>query len=123
MVKIIGICSGKGGVGKTVLASNLGISLQKMDKKVAIIDFNFTTPHLSLHFGIFSQDVTFNNFLRDEVDIKEAIYNHESGLDIVPSSLELTKIKNLNIHVLNKWINIIVGYKAFDSGLFCLVDN
>jgi cell division ATPase MinD len=94
MVRIINICSGKGGVGKTVVATNLGIALQEMYKKVAIIDFNFTTPHLSLYFGLFSYPITLNNFLRNEVELEKTIYNHPSGLSVIPASLDLIDIVN-----------------------------
>jgi cell division ATPase MinD len=94
MVKIISICSGKGGVGKTVVASNLSVALTKLKKRVIILDFNFTTPHLSLYFGLFSNPITLNNFLRNEVELIETVYNHPVGLDIVPSSLNLIDIVN-----------------------------
>ncbi len=94
MVKIISVCSGKGGVGKTVVASNLAMSLTRLKKRVVILDFNFTTPHLSLYFGLFSYPLTLNSFLRNEVNLEETVYNHPSGLDIVPSSLDLVDIVN-----------------------------
>ena len=96
MVKIISICSGKGGVGKTVVASNLSVALTKLKKRVVTLDFNFTTPHLSLYFGLFSNPITLNSFLRNEAELHEAVYNHPIGLDIVPSSLDLIDIVNAN---------------------------
>lgn len=95
IVRIISVCSGKGGVGKTVIASNLAVALRRTKKKVAVIDFNFTTPHLGLYFGLFSYPITLNNFLRKEVEFEEAIYNHpDTGLGIVPASLDLIDIVN-----------------------------
>ena len=38
MTRIIGVVSGKGGVGKTTLVSNLGASLAKEGYNVAIVD-------------------------------------------------------------------------------------
>jgi cell division ATPase MinD len=97
MVRIINVCSGKGGVGKTVVASNLGIALQKFYKKVAVIDLNLTTSHLSLYFGIFSYPKTLNHFLRNETRLEDAIYIHSSGLRIIPASLELEEIIDINV--------------------------
>ena len=54
MVRVINICSGKGGVGKTTVAANLGAALQKFGRKVAVIDCNLTTAHLGLYLGIYS---------------------------------------------------------------------
>ncbi len=97
MVRIIDICSGKGGVGKTVVASNLGVALQKFYKKTAVIDFNFTTSHLSLYFGIYSHPITLNHVLRNEARLEEAIYSHHSGLKIVPGSLKLRDIIDIDV--------------------------
>ena len=100
MVRIIDVCSGKGGVGKTVVASNLGVALQKFYKKAAVIDFNFTTSHLSLYFGIYSHPITLNHVLRNEAKLEEAIYSHHSGLKIVPGSLRLRDIIDVDINSL-----------------------
>ncbi|MFH0929013.1 MAG: cell division ATPase MinD [Candidatus Aenigmatarchaeota archaeon] len=97
MVRIISIVSGKGGVGKTTLAANLGVALQKYNKKVAVIDFNITTSHLSLYFDMYKCPLTLNNFLRNEVKLEDAIYSHESGLSVVPASLKLNDVVNLDV--------------------------
>ena len=97
MVRIINICSGKGGVGKTTIAANLGVALQKYNKKIAVIDFNITTSHLGLYFDMYSCPATLNNFLRNEVKIEDVVYKHPSGLDVVPASLKIDDIVNINV--------------------------
>ena len=97
MVRIINISSGKGGVGKTTVAANLGIALKKHFNKVAVIDFNITTSHLGIYFDIFSSRITLNNFLRNEAKIEDAIYTHNSGLDVVPASLRVNDIVNVDV--------------------------
>jgi septum site-determining protein MinD len=97
MVRIIDVCSGKGGVGKTTITANLGVALQKFNKKVAVIDFNFTTSHLSLYFDMYSFPITLNNFLRNEAKLENAIYDHASGLKVVPASLQIKEIVNIDV--------------------------
>lgn len=104
MVRIIDVCSGKGGVGKTVVASNLGIALQKLYKKTAIIDFNFTTSHLSLYFGIYSHPLTLNSFLRSEAKLEDVIYNHQSGLKIISGSLKIKDIIDIDVNNLRNML-------------------
>ncbi len=97
MVRIIDVCSGKGGVGKTTVVANLGFGLQKFGRKVAIVDCNLTTSHLGLYFDLYSSPMTINSFLRNEARLEDIIYSHPTGLKIVPASLELKDIVNIDV--------------------------
>lgn len=50
--KVIGIVSGKGGVGKTMVSSMLATSMQRMGKNVGILDADITGPSVPKAFGI-----------------------------------------------------------------------
>ncbi len=99
MVRVISILSGKGGVGKTTLVSNLGVSLAKEGKNVAIVDANLTGANLGLHFGLLSYPVSIHDVMRNDALITDAMYKHPSGVDIIPASLSIehidTEPKNL----------------------------
>jgi septum site-determining protein MinD len=97
LTRVISVISGKGGVGKTTLVSNLGASLVKRGKNVIILDGNVTTPNLSLHLGIPFYPVTLHDVLSNNVPIESAIYHHESGLKIVPASLSAESVKDVNL--------------------------
>jgi len=92
MVRIIGVVSGKGGVGKTTLVSNLGVALAQEGKKVAIIDANLTGANLGLHFGLISYPTSLHDVMRDEAVITEAMYKHPSGVNIIPASLSIEDV-------------------------------
>ncbi|MBN2203071.1 MAG: cell division ATPase MinD [Candidatus Aenigmarchaeota archaeon] len=93
----IGIISGKGGVGKTTIVSNLGAALaKKFNKNVAVVDCNLTTSHLSLSLGMYYCPVTLNHLLRGETELKEAMYEHPSGMKIVPASIRLGEIEGVD---------------------------
>jgi septum site-determining protein MinD len=89
------VISGKGGVGKTTSAVNLGFSFNDLGKEVVIVDANLTTPNLGLHLGSPIVPVTLNHVLNGEAKAEEAIYEHESGTKIMPSSLSINDLKNL----------------------------
>ena len=50
--KVIGIVSGKGGVGKSLVSSLLAISKKSAGKKVALMDADITGPSIPKAFGI-----------------------------------------------------------------------
>ncbi|MFN6992432.1 MAG: AAA family ATPase, partial [Fervidobacterium sp.] len=81
MTRVIGVLSGKGGVGKTTIVANLSAALTfKFNKKVTVIDCNLTTSHLGMHFGIFHYPKTFNDFLKGSSPIADVIFPHGTGV-------------------------------------------
>jgi len=98
-MRVIGVVSGKGGVGKTTLVANLGTTLVKhFGKSVAILDTNLSTPNLSMHFGLDYFSVTLREVLNKNVPILESVYIHpHTGLRIIPAPINLDKnhLKNL----------------------------
>lgn len=119
MGRIIVVNSGKGGVGKTTTAINLGASLNKLNKEVIIVDANLNTPNIGLQLGAPIVPVTLNHVLNGKATIDEAIYEHHSGTKIVPSSLSVKELTNFNTKKLGKVIEELgnlAEYVIVDSG-------
>jgi septum site-determining protein MinD len=118
MARVIVINSGKGGVGKTTTAINLGASLNKLNKEIIIVDANLNTPNIGLQLGAPIVPVTLNHVLKGKADVEEAVYEHSSGTKIVPSSLsvkELTKFNTKKIPDVIKKLKGICDYVIIDS--------
>jgi septum site-determining protein MinD len=118
MARIIVINSGKGGVGKTTTAINLGASLNKLNKEVIIVDANLNTPNVGLQLGAPIVPVTLNHVLKGKADIEDAIYEHSSGTKIIPASLsvkELTKFNTKKIPEIAKHLGTLCDYVIIDS--------
>ncbi len=118
MKKILVITSGKGGVGKTTTAINLGAAINYFGKNVLIVDGNLSTPNIGLHLNSPEVPINLNHVLLGKADPTEAIYEHESGLKILPSSLsikELKKIKPEKIKDFKENFSEIADYVIVDS--------
>lgn len=88
MARNIGIISIKGGVGKTSLTAALGAALTKeFNKKVLLVDANFSAPNLALHLGLIDPEVTLHHVLSDKVNVENSIYESEHGFHLIPGSI------------------------------------
>lgn len=98
MGKIIGVISIKGGVGKTSAVAALGAALaNEFNKKVLLIDANFSAPNLALHLGLVEPKVTLHHVLSKRTNINKAIYESEHNLHIIPCSLIYKEINPLKL--------------------------
>jgi len=50
--KVIGVISGKGGVGKSIVTSMLAVLMRRLDHRVAILDADITGPSIPKLFGL-----------------------------------------------------------------------
>jgi len=108
MTRIIGVVSGKGGVGKTTVVTNLSTALStKFQKSTTVIDCNVTASHLSMHFGAYVLPYTLNNVLKNEVSIEQAMYKHNTGVKVLPASLNLSDLVGVDISILDEKIKNI----------------
>ncbi len=118
MAKIYAIISGKGGVGKTTSAINIGTSLNKLGEDVVILDANLTTPNVGIHLGAPIVPVTLNHVLNNQAKLEDAIYEHESGTKIIPASLSLKETKKIKYNKLadvTKKLKKITNHVLIDS--------
>lgn len=67
MPKVWAVGGGKGGVGKSLVTSSLGILLAQSGKKVLIIDADFGAANLHTFFGVQGAKTSLSNFLKGEV--------------------------------------------------------
>ncbi len=109
MTRFICISSGKGGVGKTTLASNLAAVLGKMGKDVIVIDANVTTPNLGMHLGLPLHPKTLQDVMRGDARLYEAVYEHPLGMKVIPSGISIDDLRNLNPDNLKRVFDILTG--------------
>src|SRR6056297_1525126 len=91
--RIVGLISGKGGVGKTTLTVNLGIALQQMGKKVTIVDADFLASNLGVYLGRYDHPVKIQDVLNGNADVESAIFRHPTGVKAITCSNEIDKVE------------------------------
>ena len=88
----IAIASGKGGTGKSVISTNLGVVLAKAGKNVLILDADLKMANISLLMDLEYPEITLSEVLSGEVDLKDAIYE-KYGVRILSAGIPLSKVK------------------------------
>jgi septum site-determining protein MinD len=86
--RIILICSGKGGVGKTTLTANLGIALARLGKRTVVLDADFGLRNLDLLLGLENRIVyTAQEVLAETCRLEQALVKHkqEPNLALLPA--------------------------------------
>lgn len=118
MSKLITITSGKGGVGKTTSSINLATALNAFGKETIIVDANLTTPNVGLHLGAPIVPISLNHVLLGKAKIEDAIYEHESGTKIIPSSLSVNELRRINhkrLKEVGKKLRKMADFVIYDS--------
>lgn len=118
MVKFISVLSGKGGVGKTTSAINLGVALYKLGADVVVIDGNLSSPNLSLHLGDTYFPVTIHDVMSRDEPIQNAMYRSKTGLKIIPADISVDSMRFVDFEKLKKSIHdlhLLVDYVLIDG--------
>ncbi|BAW30816.1 MAG TPA: cell division ATPase MinD [Methanothermobacter sp.] len=108
MTRVITVASGKGGVGKTIIAANLAVALASYGENVVVIDADIAMANLELVLGMEGKPITLSDVLAGEASIEEAIYEGPRGLKVVPAGISLEGLRNVKIERLEEALSYIV---------------
>lgn len=71
--RIIAVGGAKGGVGKSILASNLGVYLAKQGHRTVLVDLDLGAANLHLYMGVWGLKHRINDYLDKKTDRLDAI--------------------------------------------------
>jgi len=107
---VIAVTSGKGGVGKSTVSANLAISLQRMHKKVLLIDADLHLGNLDLILGTRAK-YTIADVVNDGIDLGDAIVKGPGKIDVLPASSASIELIEAEDNVLRK---LAQAFSRFD---------
>ena len=102
--KIIGVSSGKGGVGKTMLTLNLASSLSKFGKKVLIFDADLGLANINVLMGLIPK-YNLYHVIKKTKELKDIILNTNEGFDLIAGASGYSKLANLDNEQRNSLIS------------------
>lgn len=95
MTTSIVVASGKGGVGKTSIAVNLGLSLSRVRQRVALLDADFGMANAHILLGI-NPKYSVINAINGEITVTEAMCEAPLGLTFISGGSGLLEMLNLD---------------------------
>jgi len=96
-MRIIPVASGKGGVGKSLVAANLGVAFAQAGKKVVVADLDLGASNLHLVLGHHSPKKGIGTFLGNtKMDFTDVIADTDvPNLRFIPGDTEIPGLANL----------------------------
>ena len=119
--KVFAITSGKGGVGKTNIISNIAYMLSQKGKKVLLMDADLGLGNIDILLGL-APRYNISHVFKGEKSLNDIIVTGPGNIKIIPASSGIQKITNLNedekINLMNQLENLNFDYDYFliDTG-------
>lgn len=118
--QVITITSGKGGVGKTSFTVNLAYALEKLEKRVLILDADLALANVNIMLGE-KPEYNLIHVLQGEKSINEIVYISKYGFKYIPASSGIEKLANLSakeqLYLINSLKDIALNFN------FMLIDT
>lgn len=117
---VVAVTSGKGGVGKTSLSTNLAVALAKEGGRVCLFDADTGLANVNIMLGL--QPVfTLADVLHGDKSLDEILLTSEEGLEIVPAASGLKEMAELGEGSIERLSGIIRDLQSrFD---FLVIDT
>ncbi len=111
--KIISIASGKGGVGKTNIAINMGIAFAELGKKVIVMDADLGLANVNVIIGLVPK-YNLYNVLKGQKRLSEIIIETPYGISIIAGASGFSQLANLTKEQKDLFIHKIDDVSNFD---------
>lgn len=114
------VSSGKGGVGKTAVVANIGVSLANSGHNVLILDADLGLANIDVVLGL-TPPYNLNHFFSDEKDLQSIMVEGPHGVRILPAGSGLQSFIHLGS---DQKIKLLEGLDSLDIEFdFVLIDT
>jgi len=111
--RIIAVGGAKGGIGKSMFATNLGIYLSSLGKRTVMVDLDLGGANLHLYLGEWSLKYNINDYLSKNVpSISDIMVSTKYGPDLVGGGS--SQLGSANIHFSRK-LKLLRAIKQIDA--------
>lgn len=117
--KIITIASGKGGVGKTNLAINMGILFAREGKRVVVMDADLGLANVNVILGVIPK-YNLYHVMKGQKTLNDIIIDTPQGIKIIAGASGFSKLANLGEEERNKFIE---GLSSLASADVVIIDT
>ena len=120
-LEIILVASGKGGVGKSVIATNLAVSLAKNQKNVLLFDADAGFANADILLGVTTKN-TLRDYLVSDMELKDVIYPTRYGVWLLSSGTDVQDLiafrKELKSRFIDDFMHMAtdMNYAIVDTG-------
>ena len=121
-MRIVPIASGKGGVGKSMVAANLSIALAQAGRRVVLADLDLGASNLHLILGVPAPRSGIGTFLLGSGASFESIVmdTDYAGMRFVPGDAEVPGLANIKPaqknHLVKRLLSLDADYLVLDLG-------
>jgi flagellar biosynthesis protein FlhG len=93
--RVVGVLSGKGGVGKSIFSVNFALALNRLGKKTILIDLDIGMGNVDILLNLHAT-YHFADMIENEIPIESIIVEHSSGLSVISGGSGLSDLFNLD---------------------------
>jgi flagellar biosynthesis protein FlhG len=116
MARIIGISSGKGGVGKTSISVNLALQLSRLCQRVCLFDADLGLANVNILLGL-QPCHTLADVLEGQVALRDIVIQGKDGIDIIPGSSGIERMADLEPDQMQDLVSSFASLDDYDCVL------
>lgn len=109
--KVISITSGKGGVGKTTLVTNLAHQFAREGNRVLILDGDLGMANVDIMFNV-RADKTILDIVKGEAHIGEVLLDVANNISVIPGGSGIFELQNLTVFEKQALLDQVSGLGA-----------